>query len=132
MKKITLIALAFLALNLNAQFSEADCGWKFESFQNYSYIGSKLVLQNETKTSFFFNDDCKNNMWITFESGAVDKYYFISLNPIRKGRIDSGENYDIYKMYNYKTDKAVEFQIIYAKRPFVRLIYSNGYTEFQY
>jgi hypothetical protein len=129
MKKLLLLVAVLLATNVNAQFSEYGCGWVFRSTENSVTFKGKKTTFNNGHVEVYYDSDCKGDLHINYADGTIEKFYFKTKDYKKSGYNKDGDYYQVFDMFEFSTGNRVIFQIIKSSEPYIRLIYSNGYTE---
>jgi hypothetical protein len=132
MKKLTLLAIAFILFTFNAkaQFYESGCGWVFKSTENVLVFKTKKKQYGNARIEFYYNSDCDKKLLISYGDGSTESYYFKTTRIKNKGYTDDGDYFESFDMYNYADGTRVRFQIVMAKNPYLRMFYANGFAEF--
>lgn len=133
MKKLTLLLAIFLATQSQAQWATTHNGFMFKSTFNYHSYSNQSNY--DAPIEFYLNTN-NNTLEIVYTTGRTEKYYSRNNGySIEKGRTRDGSKFTIYAFYDYVDNKRIRFQIFDKPtsegRQAVRILYSDGYIEFQ-
>jgi hypothetical protein len=131
MKKLIILCMIIMAMQLNSQIVKTNHGWNYYSktyfFKEY---GEKPVYFSRVSKLSYNEDD--NGLMIIYTDGQTETLYLTQVEPIFTSKTDAGHKYDVHEMLSYTTYTGLYLQIIFGEKVVMRLFYPNGFREYSY
>lgn len=131
MKKLLIIAIAFLASQMDAQISSYGNygGWIFESKHNYNH---RTGERNNGAVEMYWNRNGGNIFEIHYANGYLDRYYISQEYPTywTTGYTKDGDYYDAFYLRSLNNGKMLRIQVVKNRNPYIRLHYKEGPIDF--
>jgi hypothetical protein len=131
MKKLIILCMIIMAMQLNSQIVKTNHGWNYYSKSYFfkEYGEKPVYFSRVSKLSYNEND---NGLMIIYTDGQTETLYLTQVDPIFKSETDAGHKYDVHEMLNYTTYTGLYLQIIFTEKVVMRLFYPNGFREYSY